>query len=435
MIESFLIKNYRCYREQTELSFVASNKEGGKTKELPPVWYKEINGKRILRMLLCVGLNGTGKSKIFSALGYLRMLATSKPSKPSDKPEYRPFLLDDYSFKIPTELSLTFYINQICYYYYIKVSSERIEEEELRLINNRSVRIYHRIYDPELDRAVINFGNNCDLSRSDQHDLEVNTLSNSSVLATFGSLNIESSILAVCYDYFENQISMVRKSDKSLAEKLQTGDIEKDKTMKKLLLRLLKDVGTNICDYVVEEASLNITELKANGAPDIVIEAMMEQYPSGVITHRNLRFVHSTVEGKNELDSGLESLGTINIIRILVVLYDVVLSRKCTCIDEIEYGIHTKALTFILKMYLTLADDCQIVVATHDLSLLNADFLRRDAVRLFEKDEYGSTNVRRQNYLHNTISFFKKYEREVAPKIDENMQDLDIFLKYKEDLD
>lgn len=42
MIESFTIKNYRSYRDFTELSFVASKKEGSKTKDLPPIWYKEI---------------------------------------------------------------------------------------------------------------------------------------------------------------------------------------------------------------------------------------------------------------------------------------------------------------------------------------------------------------------------------------------------------
>ena len=250
------------------------------------------------------------------------------------------------------------------------------------------------------------------MSKSDQHDLEVNTLSNASVLATFGALNIESSILDKNFDYFENHISMVHKSDKSLAD----------------------NVGTNICDYVIEDASLNIAELKANGAPEIVIKAMLEQYPSGIITHKNLRFIHSTKEGKNGLDFELESLGTKNIIRLLVVLYDVIIGAKSTCIDEIEYGIHTKALAFILKMYLTIAENCQLVVATHDLSLLNADFLRRDAVRLFEKDEYGSTNVRRRDYLHNTISFYKTYEKEVSPQIDDLMRKIEIFIKYKDDI-
>ena len=434
MIETFIIKNYRSYRDRTELSFVASNKEGGKKKDLPPVWYKEINGKRILRLLLCVGLNGTGKSKMFSALNYLRMIATAKPQKPSDKPEYRPFLLDNHSSTIPTELALTYYIEDVCFSYNIKISSECIEEEELKLVQSRSSRIFYRFHNKDLDKVVINYGNACDLSKSDQHDLEVNTLANASVLSTFGALNLESQILTKNFDYFENHISMVHKSDKSLADKLQTGDVDKDRALKKLLLRLLNDVGTNICDYVIEEASLNISELKANGAPDIVINAMMEQYPSGIITHKNLRFIHSTIDGENGLDFELESLGTKNIIRLLVVLYDVILGEKSTCIDEIEYGIHTKALAFILKMYLTIAENCQLIVATHDLSLLNADFLRRDAVRLFEKDERGSTNVRRRDYLHNTISFYKTYEKEVSPHIDELMRKIEMFLEYKNDI-
>ena len=434
MIETFIIKNYRSYRDRTELSFVASNKEGGKKKDLPPVWYKEINGKRILRLLLCVGLNGTGKSKMFSALNYLRMIATAKPQKPSDKPEYRPFLLDNHSSTIPTELALTYYIEDVCFSYNIKISSECIEEEELKLVQSRSSRVFYRFHNKDIDKVVINYGNACDLSKSDQHDLEVNTLANASVLSTFGALNLESQILTKNFDYFENHISMVHKSDKSLADKLQTGDVDKDRALKKLLLRLLNDVGTNICDYVIEEASLNISELKANGAPDIVINAMMEQYPSGIITHKNLRFIHSTIDGENGLDFELESLGTKNIIRLLVVLYDVILGEKSTCIDEIEYGIHTKALAFILKMYLTIAENCQLIVATHDLSLLNADFLRRDAVRLFEKDEYGSTNVRRRDYLHNTISFYKTYEKEVSPHIDELMRKIEMFLEYKNDI-
>jgi AAA15 family ATPase/GTPase len=432
MIESVSVKNYRCYREKAELSFIASKKDGGKSKDLPPVWYKEINGKRILRMLLCVGLNGTGKSKMFSALNYLRMIATAKPQKPSDKPEYRPFLLDDISFKQPTELSLVYYIGINCYSYSIKISADRIEE--LKLINSRSARVFYRYHDKNLDKVIVTYGTACDLSKADQHDLDINTLPNSSVLSTYGMLNIDSNVLTENYDYFDKKISIVHKSDKTLADKLQTGNEERDRTTKKLLLHLLKDVGTNICDYVVEDASLNIAELKASGAPDIVIKAMMDQYPSGTITHKNLRFIHSTPEYNKGLDSNLESLGTINIIRLLIVLYDVVVGKKCTCIDEIEYGIHTKALAFILKMYLTLAEDCQIIVATHDLSLLNTDFLRRDAVRLFDKDLNGSTNVRRSGYLHNTMSFYKKYDSEVAPQLDEIIKNIETLIKYRNDI-
>lgn len=99
-----------------------------------------------------------------------------------------------------------------------------------------------------------------------------------------------------------------------------------------------------------------------------------------------------------------------NIIKLLLVMYDVVIGRKCSCIDEIEYGIHTKALDFLLKMYLTIADNCQFVVTTHDLSLLKSKNLRRDAVRMFEKDEYGVTQIKRK-YVHNTMNLSMRMKR------------------------
>ena len=367
MIESFIVKNYMSYRDQVELSFLASKKE--KSSALPPEWYQEIDGKRILRLLLCVGLNGTGKSKMFSALNYLRMIAT----------------------------------------------------------NNQ------RIYNKEKDTVTIKFGQACDLSKNDQRMLEASVIQNSTVLSVFGALNLESFILRQNYDYFSQRISLVRRGDQSLADRLQTGDQERDKRVKTLLLKLLADVGTNIVDYEVDDASVLISDLVKSGAPEIVVKAMQEQYPTGIISHKNLRFIHSTAHaGKKSLDGGVESFGTINIIRLLVVIYDIVMGRKCSCIDEIDAGIHAKALAFIIKMYLSIAENCQIAVATHDLSLLGNPDLRRDAVRMFEKDENGSTYIRKHVYVHNTINFQKQYSKNLDPKLDELMAKSDLFIEYRD---
>lgn len=429
MIERFTVENYRSYQKEEVLNFVASNKE--KVSVLPPQWFKEIDGKRILRLLLCVGLNGTGKSKMFSALSYLRMIATDKPEKPDDKPEYRPFLLDDESRNKPTVLTISYYIDNIPYYYKVVVSTDRIEEEVLRQAGNPP--IYHRVYNEEKDTVAIKFGQACDLSKKDQRTLESNVIQNSTVLSVFGALNLESFILRQNYDYFSQRISLVRRGEQSLADRLQTGDQERDKRVKKLLLKLLKDVGTNIVDYEVDDASVLISDLVKSGAPEIVIKAMREQYPTGVISHKNLRFIHSTAHsGNKSLDSGLESFGTLNIIRLLVVIYDIVMGRKCSCIDEIDAGIHAKALAFIVKMYLSIAEDCQIAVATHDLSLLGNPDLRRDAVRMFEKDENGCTYIRKHVYVHNTINFQKQYSKNLDPKLDELMAKRELFLEYRD---
>lgn len=429
MIERFTVENYRSYKNKEVLSFVASNKEKGSI--LPPEWYKTIDGKRILRLLVCVGLNGTGKSKMFSALNYLRMIATSRPEKPSDRPEYRPFLLDDDSRQRPSVLSLSYYVDEKNYFYKVVISSDRVEEEELRLASTNE-RVFIRKYSEEKDTVLVNFGPACDMSKASQRLLVTNVIQNATVLSVFGSLNIESRVLRENYDYFIDRVSLVRRGDQSLADRLQTGDPERDKMVKKLLLKLLKDVGTNIVDFEIDSASLSISDLIKSGAPDVVIKAMQQQYPSGVISHKNLRFIHSTADyGKRSLDSGVESLGTMHIIRLLVVMYDIVMGRKCSCIDEIDAGIHTKALAFLLKMYLSIAEDCQIAVATHDLSLLSYPDLRRDAVRMFEKDKNGHTYIRKHEYVHNSMNFLNAYYKMLDPKLDSILKDVELFVEYR----
>lgn len=428
MVESFIVKNYMSYRDQVELSFLASKKE--KASALPPEWYQEIDGKRILRLLLCVGLNGTGKTKMIEALQYLRMLAIYKPEKPTDHPAYRPFLFDEQSRYEPSELSLTYYINNISYYYYIKVSEKRIEEEILKQLSP-NILLYHRSYNRDTDTVSIKFGSDSDISRSTQQALKLTVIQNSSVLSVFGSLNLESQSLKANYDFFDQHISLIRKSNnQKIADKLKTENPEKDLQVKKILLQLLKDVGTNICDYEVDEVTFNISDIEKS-VPELLLRQIQREHPAGQISQKNLRLIHSTPLGNKSLDDSYESLGTMNIIKLLLVMYDVVIGRKCSCIDEIEYGIHTKALDFLLKMYLTIADNCQLVVATHDLSLLKSKNLRRDAVRMFEKDEYGVTQIRRM-YVHNTLNFINAYEKILDEQLGLMTERLDTLSKYRE---
>lgn len=427
MVESFTVKNYMSYRDQVELSFLASKKE--KASTLPPEWYQEIDGKRILRLLLCVGLNGTGKTKMIEALQYLRMLAIYKPQKPTDHPAYRPFLLDEQSKYKPTELSLTYYINNICYYYYIKVSEKRIEEEILKQQSSK-ILLFHRLYNADTDTVSIKFGPESDISRGTQQALKLTVIQNSSVLSVFGSLNLESQSLKANYDFFDKHISLIRKSsNQKIADKLKTENPERDLRVKTLLLQLLKDVGTNVCDYEVDEVAFNISDIEKD-IPELLLRQIQREHPAGQISQKTLRLIHSTPMGNKSLDDSYESLGTMNIIKLLLVMYDVVIGRKCSCIDEIEYGIHTKALDFLLKMYLTIADSCQFVVTTHDLSLLKSKNLRRDAVRMFEKDEYGVTQIKRM-YVHNTMNFFNAYEKILNEQLGPMVQSFDSLNKYR----
>ena len=309
------------------------------------------------------------------------------------------------------------------------MSEKRIEEEILKQISP-NILLYHRFYNSETDTVSIKFGSDSDISKSTQQALKLTVIQNSSVLSVFGSLNLESQSLKANYDFFNQHISLIRKSsNQKIADKLKTGNLERDLRIKNLLLQLLKDVGTNVCDYEVDELTFNLSDIEKN-IPEMLFRQIQREHPDGQISQKTLRLIHSTPLGNKSLDDSYESLGTMNIIKLLLVMYDVVIGRKCSCIDEIEYGIHTKALDFLLKMYLTIADNCQFVVTTHDLSLLKSKNLRRDAVRMFEKDEYGVTQIKRK-YVHNTMNFVNAYEKILDEQLGLMAESLDSLSKYR----
>ncbi|MBR5715565.1 MAG: ATP-binding protein [Bacteroidales bacterium] len=433
MIEYFKVKNYKSYRDETVLSFVASRKESGPNNDLPLSWYKEIDGKRILKLLIGVGLNGAGKTKMLNAIEYLKEKATIKPQLPTIMPNYQPFLLDNESRDKNSEFELSYYIDETNFIYVLKISRDRIEEEELK-IKGHGQKIYTRKYDKETETIRINFGSACDLNESDQHDLEINLWNNATVLATFGSLNLVSKLMKTNYDYFVNRLSIVHKANISMAEKLSTGDPERDAKIKELLTQLLKDVGSKIVDYRIEEVSINLNDLIKNETPDIVKNVLQQQYPNGNLKQKVVRFIHElqtelpklkeddpteyqTVYRSLEFDP--ESDGTKQIIKLGLVLYDIAVGKKSACIDEFERLMHSKAVEFILKMYLSLAADreCQLFVATHDLILFDSKFIRQDAVRKFQKGPDGVTRILKKRYVHHTMNFLNSYNEELDEEI------------------
>ena len=272
------------------------------------------------------------------------------------------------------------------------------------------------------------------MSESDQHDLEINLWNNATVLATFGSLNMLSKQLRLNYDYFVNRLSIVHKANITLTEKLSSGDPERDAKIKELLTQLLKDVGSKIVDYRIEEVSINLNDLIKTETPDIVKNVLQQQYPNGNLKQKVVRFVHELqkeLPKKQEddpteyetvyrsLDFDPESDGTKQIIKLGIVLYEIAIGKKSAFIDEFERLMHSKAVEFILKMYLSLAADreCQLFVATHDLILFDSKFIRQDAVRKFQKGPDGVTRILKKKYVHHTMNFLNSYNEELEEEI------------------
>lgn len=163
-----------------------------------------------------------------------------------------------------------------------------------------------------------------------------------------------------------------------------------EKLLNPIILNILKDMGSTICDYKVDKLTFDI----ADDERDFLLTRMSEEeyrvkLPGNKRTVQKLQFGYKVVEKEETvlLPETLESEGTLEAIRLIIVLFDSFWRGTPIAIDECAQSIHPMALEFILSFFLKSADTAQVFMASQTLTLLKWDNLRRDAIRFFEKNK------------------------------------------------
>jgi AAA15 family ATPase/GTPase len=65
-------------------------------------------------------------------------------------------------------------------------------------------------------------------------------------------------------------------------------------------------------------------------------------------------------------------------------------------IDEIDSSLHPHISELLIRLFhdpLINKNSAQLIFSTHDMTLMNADFMRRDQIVLTEKDDDGSSEL------------------------------------------
>ena len=82
--------------------------------------------------------------------------------------------------------------------------------------------------------------------------------------------------------------------------------------------------------------------------------------------------------------------------------------------DEVETSIHYELLSYFIKLFLANSEGMsQLLVTTHDINLLNEDFIRRDSVWFTDKNKNGATSLKRLSALglHKTMNPYNAYKQ------------------------
>jgi hypothetical protein len=407
MIESIRIKNFLSFKEEQEISFVATREKGQIPSESEN-WYTQIGTTKILKLLIFIGNNGAGKTNALAAIRYLCRMALHKCKDIEEKPNYEPFLLDDDSRNLPTEIRMVYHIDEDKYTYHISVCADCIMEESLTLHKGRNTAsLYKRSV--ENGRTSISFGIANDLNIEDKKALLTNTLSNTSVLATFGSMNLSSELLRKNYLYFRNEMQFESEFDPMQLE-VNAASLN-NPIAKRIILSIIKHVDIKISDYEIVEHVFDIPKSVLEDAPKSWIEQMKRQNPDGKLHKWEIKFVHHTTHGDYPIDVAMESKGTVSMIHLIMLMYDMIINRRTTFIDEFSYSVHQISMDLMLRMFVALSNRSQIIITTQTVALLNSSRLRRDAIRICQKTEDGETKIKviDQKKIHKNKNLYNAY--------------------------
>lgn len=259
---------------------------------------------------------------------------------------------------------------------------------------------------------VVSYPKSTTISISVQEIINQNILKFSSVISIYDNKNFECDDIRNVYNYFRFiNLWSVKKYD--LATMLAKRSNES--LLKPIILCILKEMGSTISDYKVDTFSLDITEDER----DFLLTKMSEEeyhinFPGDKRTIQKLQFGYKVASKENTewLPENLESEGTLEAIRLIIVLFDSIWRRTPIAIDECAQSIHPKALEFIISFFLKSSDTAQVFIATQALVLLKWDNLRRDTIRFFEKDKAtgcSSFTIINNRALHRNSQIYDLY--------------------------
>ena len=367
MIEEISFKNVLSFKDETTLSFEATNDtsiESSHVVTMP-------NGARLLRLAVVFGANASGKSNLIYALEWLYKFWTANPANMDVPTGVEPFLLDRDTPAEPSEFSLKIWIGGVRYWYQLILTGSRVAFEKLSYYKTvQPIMVFERSMDGEASVIRINSA----VQKIDAEALKMlslNCLPNMSVFAARGRVNMK----------FEH-LDQIRKW-------INSGfmpTIYPDTNMTGFASRILRE-DENFRAYMLDflsTADFNITGL--NDSSD----------SQGV---KKISFEHTVENNRGremyEMNLAHQSDGTRRVLGVEAAVFELTRGESFLMIDEMDASLHPDLMEYILKQFLLESSASQLLVTTHYDGLLKTvdDLIRKDNIWFTEKDKAGVTHL------------------------------------------
>ena len=420
MLIRFVVENFLSFRDEVELSMIA-----GRSRKHPDHVVK-VRDLRILQTSVILGANASGKTNLIKAMSFAQDFITTGSLR-TEYLELTPFLLDSKSENRPSKFLFEIQcgIGQHFEYQFV-VDLQRVHKESLYEILPSSRRM---IFERETidGHTHIEFGKIPVLVTNDVDPTDfLPKPGDPRQLFLTQYKRLEENLnehripfLELVYEWFHSTLAPIF-TDSSLHTPLGLGymnvkDFEKRyvEILEKLDLgidgiRPVKipdfDAEKHLPDEFKEYVKTHVAEIPRDSDEraifyyrdlDLYVEADGENRYS-VYKLMTLHRVKDC-DGARAFDLRMESDGTQRLLTLIPELLGLLSDKidRVFVLDELDRSLHTQLSYKLMELFLNNSRDrrSQLIVTTHDTSLLDLDLLRRDEIWFMEKDRHGVSSL------------------------------------------
>ena len=411
MLITFKINNFLSFDTQIEFLMQA-----GTVREMRHhlIKGKGRNDVDILKSAIIYGANASGKSNFIKAIEFAQNVIVEGLTKTST--ENKHFRLDKMATGKPTQFEFEFKHNGKMYAYGVILSlkDRKIKEEWLfELLKTTDKPIFER---KVLDngKSAIELSLTLDTDGKNRFDVYKKDIKDTQLfLSEINDKNIDDikNIQAFkdAFDWFKNSIEIIYPTTRVKGLSF----IGNDDEMKQAFGFFLEKFKTGIQGVETVEQDIDskfpmklqekiLNDLNEKGVKSIGIEIgentfAFSKNELGELKMFRLHTKHALKDSEETVSFEIEdeSDGTRRIMDFIPAMVGLAKTNKTYLIDEIDRSLHPELTQKILDVFFSNTEgiESQLIVTTHESSLLDLNLLRRDEIWFVEKDKNGASQV------------------------------------------
>ncbi len=395
----------------------------------------KIGGLAVLKSAVLFGANASGKSNIIKAIDFGKRLIL-KGTPPDANINYQKFRLDN-SFKInDSRIEYEIQNNGKNYAYGFSFNNDIIKEEWLYEIGpKKEIKIFDRKVN---EKSLFDLTNILKKNKKDEEKqflqfIAKGTPNNQLFLNEIRTRKVKENVTDVTdifnvIDWFRNSLKVIFPDDK-YNEGLKF-ELKQDEKLLISFKELLSYFDTGIDDVCLEKIDFEAVDIPKQLLEKIkedLLSKKSENVRASILSTENTTYFLSiknndiviekfmtkhkikNTETYENFDTSDESDGTNRIMDFIPLLMDLMNSHNVFIIDEMERSLHPNLIYDLLDLFLTKSKNVnsQLILASHETTLLTQKLLRKDEIWFVVKDIDGSSK------LHSLEEYNIRFDKEI----------------------